>query len=224
MPESAELASQSGRSAFVVAFVLGVTPAKWARVWGERMPRHPLTLLPASDTSAALAALVDGSADVALARLPLEGTGLNSIALYVEKAVVVAPKGHAVESLDSVTLADLRDELVLDAPWPSAVELVSANVGVAVMPQSVARALSRRDVVARPFADAPTTQIALVWRIDATTDLVEEFIGIVRGRTVNSSRGKTAVEPTTTAPAKQSKPRKQAAKPTRRPTQKKRGR
>jgi len=224
MPESAEFASQPGRSAFVVAFVLGVTPAKWARVWGERMPRHPLTLLPASDTPAALASLVGGSADVALARLPLEGTGLNSIPLYLEQPVVVAPKGHAIEALGSVTLADLRDESVLDAPWPSAVELVAANVGVAVMPQSVARALSRRDVVARPFADAPTTQIALVWATDATTELVEEFIGIVRGRTANSSRGRVAGEAAAKPPEKPAKPSKQPARPTRRPTQKKRGR
>ena len=37
---------------FVVAFVPGVTPGKWARVWAERMPRHPLTLTPLSQAEA----------------------------------------------------------------------------------------------------------------------------------------------------------------------------
>ena len=63
---------------FVVAFVVGVTPAKWARVWGERMPRHPLTLLPTGD---ALAALDDGTAQVALTRLPVDAERVSVIPL-----------------------------------------------------------------------------------------------------------------------------------------------
>jgi hypothetical protein len=43
-------------------------------------------------------------------------------------------------------------------------------------------------VIARPLRDWPTTWISLVWPIDATTPAVETFIGIVRGRTENSSR------------------------------------
>jgi DNA-binding transcriptional LysR family regulator len=173
-----------------VAFVVGVTPAKWARVWGERMPRHPLTLLPTSD---ALAALDDGTAQVALTRLPVDTERYSAIPLYTEQAVVVAPKDHAIEALDTLALADLADETVLEGEWAATIELVAANVGVTVLPQSVARALSRRDVVARPVTDAPTTQVALVWPIDGSSDLVDEFIGIVRGRTANSSRGQGAV-------------------------------
>lgn len=183
----------------VVAFVVGVTPGKWAGVWGERMPRRPLTLLPTND---ALGALADGTAQVALMRLPVDTTRLSAIPLYVEQAVVVAPKGHVIEDAEAVTLADLVGENVLESDWAEAVELVAANVGVAVMPQSVARALSRRDVVARPVTDAPTTQVALVWSGD-TTPPVEEFIGIVRGRTANSSRG-------TVMPAEPAKPRQAA--------------
>ncbi len=173
-----------------VAFVVGVTPAKWARVWGERMPRHPLTLLPTSD---ALAALDDGTAQVALTRLPVDTERYSAIPLYTEQAVVVAPKDHAIEALDTLTLADLADETLLDGEWAATIELVAANVGITVLPQSVARAFSRRDVVARPVTDAPTTQVALVWPIDGSSELVDEFIGIVRGRTANSSRGQVAV-------------------------------
>ncbi|MCU1422916.1 MAG: LysR family transcriptional regulator [Microbacteriaceae bacterium] len=191
---------------FVVAFVVGVTPGKWARVWGERLPRHPLELRPLAQAEA-VAALVSGDADVALLRLPAEHEQLSTIPLYAEQPVVVAPKGHAVEALDSLALADLDGETVLDQDWAAAVELVAANVGVAVMPQSVARALSRRDVVARPVTDAAETRIALAWVTAHTTPPVEEFIGIVRGRTANSSRG------TPTPPAlPEPKPPKRAAK------------
>ena len=74
---------------FVVAFVVGVTPSKWARAWEQRMPATPLTLLPLAQ-SAALAALADGTVDVALLRLPVADESLSSIALYTELPVVVA--------------------------------------------------------------------------------------------------------------------------------------
>lgn len=175
----------------VVAFVIGVTPGKWARVWAERMPQTPLTLLQLGQ-SAALAALADGTAHAALLRLDAtEGSAeLSRIPLYVEQPVVVAAKGHAVEAADSVTLADLAGFGILDdSDWAAAVELAAANAGVAIMPQSVARAYSRRDVTARPVTDAPTTSVALAWPAERATAAVEEFIGIVRGRTANSSRG-----------------------------------
>jgi DNA-binding transcriptional LysR family regulator len=180
---------------FVVAFVLGVTPGKWARIWEERMPRHPLELRQLSP-DAAVAALRDGTAHVALVRTPVDDGSLSAIPLYAERAVVVVPKDHAIEALDEVATADLVGETILDGEWAAAVELVAAGVGVAVMPQSVARALSRRDVVARTVTDATETRIALVWPTESTAPEVEEFIGIVRGRTANSSRGEpTAPQP-----------------------------
>ena len=185
---------------FTVAYVLGVTPGKWAGIWNDRMPGRPLVLRPLSPADA-LAALASGTADVALLRLPVEHPELSTIPLYTEKPVVVVPKGHVIEALESVSVAEL--EGVLDGDWAAAVELVAANVGVAVMPQSVARALSRRDVVARPVDDGEETRVALAWATDGTTADVEEFIGIVRGRTANSSRG----EPTPKTPKPPRKPK-----------------
>lgn len=197
-----------------MAFVVGVTPGKWARVWAERLPRHPLVLAPLGQDEA-LAALDDGSADVALVRLPIHSEHLSAIPLYEELPVVVVPKDHAIEAVEGVTLADLTAEAVLDGAWEETIALVAANVGVAVMPQSVARALSRRDVVARPLTDGGTTRIALVWPTDRTTPLVEEFVGIVRGRTANSSRGAVAEAPPVAArrtPPKRPTPPKRGAR------------
>ena len=194
---------------FTVGYVLGVTPGKWAGIWNERMPRHPLVLTALSPADA-VESLLAGAIDVALLRLPLDHAQLSSIPLYVEKPVVVVPKDHAIEAVDSVTLADLAAENVLAGDWADNVELAAANVGVVVLPQSVGRALSRRDVVARPVTDGPETRVALAWRTEATTEAVEEFIGIVRGRTANSSRG----EPTPPTP----KPERKA---TPKPAQKK---
>jgi len=216
---------------FVVAFVVGVTPSKWARIWGERMAR-PLELRPLP-RDAALAALADGSAHVALVRLADDGLAqvalpaeFSAIALYTENAVVIAPKDHPVTAFESLTLADLAGEKVLgeallgeavlggavrseaglggavrseavrgeaggdtEPDWAGLISLVAANVGVAIMPQPVARALSRRDVVAIPITATLETRIALVWVTARQIPETEEFIGIVRGRTANSSRG-----------------------------------
>jgi DNA-binding transcriptional LysR family regulator len=73
----------------------------------------------------------------------------------------------------------------------AAVEMVAAGAGVLVVPQSLASLHHRRDLAHRPVTDAPTSSVGLVWRRDAHTDLVEQMIGIVRGRTVNSTRGTT---------------------------------
>lgn len=176
----------------LVAFVPGVTPGKWERVWRERRPGGRLDLMPLPQ-SAALAALRDGSVHMALARDVGADDDRHAIGLYREAPVVVAPRGSLVAALDSLDLADLAGENVLPVDLEGgraedAVELVAANVGVAVMPQSVARALSRKDVVARPLRGAPDTGISLVWPIESPHPLCDVFVGIVRGRTANSSR------------------------------------
>ncbi len=178
-----------------VAFVPGVTPGKWERIWRERRPRGRLDLTPMMQ-DAALAALAEGTAHMALLRDVAADEERHAIVLYREAPVVVTPKGSLVAGLDDLTLAELTalDEVTVlpvdlhSGSGDDAVELVAANVGVAVMPQSVARAHSRKDVVARPLADAPDTAISLVWPTAGAHPLVDEFIGIVRGRTANSSR------------------------------------
>ncbi|MER6798230.1 LysR family transcriptional regulator, partial [Amycolatopsis mediterranei] len=55
----------------------------------------------------------------------------------------------------------------------------------------IARLHHRRDLTYRPVEDAPQSSVALSWLEEETTDLMEQFIGIVRGRTVNSTRGRS---------------------------------
>jgi len=178
-----------------VAFVPGVTPGKWERTWRERRPRGRLDLRPMTQ-DAALTALTDGTAHMALLRDVTADDEHHAIPLYREVAVVVAPKGSLVAGIGDLSLDELAalDEVTVlpvdlqSGTGADAVELVAANIGVAVMPQSVARAHSRKDVVARPLSGAPDTGIALVWPTTNPHPLCDEFIGIVRGRTANSSR------------------------------------
>ncbi len=177
-------------AALTIAFVPGVSPAKWVRVWRERFPDAELGLLPIGPTEVDEA--LTGEADMAFARMPV-GAHLNAIPLWTETAVVAMPKDAPLASSDVVTEADLADVHVVDAgPVPedvsAALDLVEANVGVVVLPQSLFRAASRKDLVAKPLDGAAGTRIALVWRDADASDTTEEFIGVVRGRTANSSR------------------------------------
>jgi len=172
---------------FVVAFVPGVTPGKWERIWRERMPRSPLEVRPLPQADA-LAALETGEVHMALVRDVVADDTRHVIPLYRERTVVVAEKEHAVAAFDELTLAELAGETLLEGEGADTIELVAANVGLALMPMSVARAHSRRDLVARVVTDAPETGIGLAWPREAEDARIESFIGIVRGRTVNSSR------------------------------------
>lgn len=195
---------------FRLAYVPGVTPAKWVDIWAERVPEVPLTLV--SVTAAEVVKFLhDGGADAGFVRLPVDREGLSVIPLYVETTVVVVPKDHMVAAADEVTVADLADDEVFrpmddTLEWTAlpglpaftrpettaeAIRLVAAGAGLLLVPQSLARLYHRKDLTYRPVVETPQSQIGLAWPTKATTELVEDFIGIVRGRTVNSSRGRT---------------------------------
>lgn len=174
-----------------VTFVPGVMPDKWARIWAERMPGTPLELA-LVDESEQTAVLYDGRADMCFVRLPVDDRELHVIPLYSEVPVVVVPKGHFVEAADAVTLDDLSEETVHPVPpltVKEAVETIAAGVGVVVVPMSVARLHHRKDVVHRPVTDAPESRIGLAWRRDRDDARLQTFVGVVRGRRPNSSRG-----------------------------------
>ena len=174
-------------------YVAGVSPAKWLRVWNQRRPDLPLEAVRVEQAEQ-LADLIAGDADVAFVRLPIDDDGLHTIPLWEEVAVAVLPKDHPLAEAESLALADLEADPVAPMQPETAmtVELVAAGTGHALLPHGVARLHHRRDVVAIPVTDAPTTSIALVWRVERDDDDVQEFVGVVRGRTMRSSRREEA--------------------------------
>ena len=202
MTEPSETAS------FRLGYVPGATPGKWARIWAERRPDVPLELVGAT-TVEVVDRIRAGAVDAGVVRLPIDRAGLHAIPLYTETTVAVVPREHALTTVDEAELDDLADEIVLrpqddSLPWPGdlpghaatvdptttaeAIELVAAGVGLLVLPQSLARLHHRRDLVYRSVTDAPQSSVVLTWPDADNTELMEEFIGIVRGRTANSSR------------------------------------
>jgi DNA-binding transcriptional LysR family regulator len=201
-----------------VGYVPGVTPAKWARTWAERHPEVPLQLCAVAAADAA-EAVRDGDIEVALLRPPADTSGLAVIPLYEETTVAMVPTDHLLSAADEITAADLDGEpmlLPLDdvVSWTGApgtpvehrpetttdaTELVAAGIGVLIVPQSLARLHHRKDLTYRPVTDAPTCPVALAVPAGEQQALVEEFIGIVRGRKPSSSRGQAEPAPKRTA-------------------------
>jgi DNA-binding transcriptional LysR family regulator len=156
-----------------------------------------------------------GTVDMAVLRLPADTAGLAVIPLYEETTVAVVPTDHVLSAADELTAADLDGEpilLPLDdvVGWTSApgtpvdhrpettrdaTELVAAGIGLLIVPQSLARLYHRKDLTYRPITDAPTCPVALAVPEGAQPALVEEFIGIVRGRKAGSSRGQDQPAP-----------------------------
>lgn len=191
------------REPFRVGFVTGATPDKWARAWRDRR-REPLDLVPMLEADQEIG-VRDGAFDMALVRLPVEREGLHCITLYAEVPVVVAGLDHFIAAADEVTLADLSDEQLVrphssgwvpgaeQLDWPpmsekDAIETVAAGTGIVIVPMSIARLHQRKDVVQRPVSDLDPSQIALVWQLDRDGEDTQAFVGVVRGRSANSSR------------------------------------
>jgi DNA-binding transcriptional LysR family regulator len=175
-----------------------------------------LRTVAAADAAAEVRA---GAIDVAVLRLPADTSGLAVIPLYKETTVAVVPTDHILTAVDEITAADLDGEPILlpldhvvdwaDAPGnpvehrpettEGAIELVAAGIGVLIVPQSLARLYHRKDLTYRSITDAPTCPVALAFPEGSQPALVEEFIGIVRGRKPDSSRGHAQPVPKRTA-------------------------
>ena len=208
------------RPRFRLGYVPGATPGKWAAVWHERLPDVRLELIqvePATVATALAAEDIDAAIGrlpvdkEVFSAIPLyEETPV--VCFSRDHLLAALADDEPVTSADlaeDVVWVPADDVLFATQPVPGrvptdpdgnplgrlsttadTVATVAANVGVAVLPMSLARLHRRKDVSYRPLVDGPTAPVGLVWPIDRTTDLVEELIGIVRGRTVNSSRGR----------------------------------
>lgn len=206
-----------------VGFVPGVMPSKWFNRWRERYSAlAPLTDV-ALGEGKGLAAL-EAFADMVLIRAEDEPkardkTLYHAIELYREVPVVVLPKDHTLTLLETVPVADLAEEFLLQdtseipgwehteqtrkvqesQPLPSmrhradAVELVAAGLGLLVVPMSVARLYHRKDLTYRPVEGLSDYPVLLVWkrqlREEERETVIQDFVGITRGRTAASHRG-----------------------------------
>jgi DNA-binding transcriptional LysR family regulator len=173
------------------------------------MPRVPLELVPL-DVDGQRQTILSGAVDAAIVRRPIDDEGLHLIPLYEELPVVVMSAESELTVAEELTAGDLDGEVLivpgddvlgpLDLPGTEeprfdriettadVIATVAAGVGITVVPMSLARLHHRRDVEYRPLRGGPLSAVALAWPRDRDSDDIQTFVGIVRGRTANSSR------------------------------------
>lgn len=198
-----------------LSFATGTEPDKWFHRYTERTNHGGLETSVNDDP---LGQVLTGEAIVGLVRLPDARLDdhLHQVKLYEEELGIALPKEHTLSLLDTLNVADLADEIInyradttgfIDpAEIRPQLQVVAANVGTVIAPRPLLKALSGKQIEHRKFVDptAMPTTIALVWWKDNDSDAVQDFVGIAKGRTPNSSRSST----TKKKPAQPAKTRK----------------
>ena len=199
-----------------VVFVPGLLPDKWFRRFDERhggasRDSNRRVRIASAVADDPLPYVLHGKADVAFVRMDdrgregvvkdaeASGQSIHLIELYEEQPGVAVPKDNAIALFPQVSSHDLEDEKIMWAPQPphfrvdiagvrAALEVGAANVGVVIAPRPLLRVINKRGVKDVALSDARPTQLAMVWLQSRDDRDIQNFVGIVRGRTARSSR------------------------------------
>ncbi|MDK8797244.1 LysR family transcriptional regulator [Corynebacterium sp. MSK044] len=184
-----------------IAFVTGTEPGKWFARYRETTD-HGLEELPSDDP---FALVETGEADLALMRLDDRigepGETYHRVGLYSEAPGVAVPKDSVFAEMgEKLAPREFAGEIINFTYKPdsliddlrSALQVVAANVGIAYAPAPLLKVLSKKQVAVVDLTSQPEgmepTEIGLVWKISADSDAIQDFVGVAKGRTRNSSR------------------------------------
>lgn len=142
----------------------------------------------------------------------LDPDDIHLVRLYEEAPVVVVSKEHLLAAwtdddgevsnsdVEGDTFwdpADYASEPVtdpLDAPEQvgagerMAIQLAATGSGYTILAASVARMFGQKDVLVLPTDMHPGWEVGLAWRKAADSDLIQDFIGVTKGRRPRSHR------------------------------------
>ena len=191
-----------------VVFSPGIAPDKWFSRFNQRVDGWAIASAQADDP---LRYIDAGAADIAIVRLGVsagETGGVDNrdrrhkVHLYDEQIGIAAPKDHPIKMEKSVQWSEVGDETIMYST-PSdgdvtvsavreALQVVAANVGVAIAPRPLLRGINQPGVVHRDVYGVPAsvgeTAVALVWLKGRDDEVIQDFVGICRGRKEGSSR------------------------------------
>ncbi len=142
----------------------------------------------------------------------LDPDEIHLVRLYEEAPVIMVSKDHLLaawteddgdvgaDELEGETFWDPGDyasEPVTDpldslaevgAGERMAIQLVATGSGYTLLPASVARMFGQKDVLVLPTNVHPGWEVGLAWRKAADSDLIQDVIGVTKGRRPRSSR------------------------------------
>ena len=192
-----------GSGSFTIGFMPGLIVTEAVRALVGRHPQLTVNVL-RTNWDDQTEVLHDGRVDVSYIRLPVDQGGLQVQALLTEPRVAVFPVGHRLAGKDTISVADLADEHLLQDPaavpeWsdiatemrirrrPSPpvfrtveekLEHVAAGRGVVVLPLSTAVFYTRPDIAHSYVTDIPPNQVCLAWDATRRSQLIQDFAAI----------------------------------------------
>ena len=193
-----------GADTFTVAFMPGLIVTSAVRALVARHPGLTVEVI-RTGYDDQTDVVHDGRADVSYVRLPIDRRGLQVRPLTAEPRVVVLPADHRLAGKESIEIADLAEEHLLQHPdlvpeWrdlaeevrsgrrraePTAVhtveeklERVAAGRGIVVFPLSTATFYTRPDLVHVAVRDIGPSQVCLAWENSRRSPLITEFAAI----------------------------------------------
>lgn len=140
------------------------------------------------------------------------GVAVPKDSVYAEVGEAVRPDDLADEHVNYRFIPGVGDSSGLESgsgvpagssidELRTALQVVAANVGVAYAPAPLLKVLSKKQVVVLEVrgngggaegstaAGEAASEIALVWKIDQDSEAIQDFVGVAKGRTRNTSRG-----------------------------------
>ena len=196
------------RIGFVSSAALEIVP-RIVVAYRKSYPQVTLELLNVQTTTQ-VTRLFAQTLDIGFVRLPLQHEGLSLTVIHREPFVVIFPKSHPRAKSRSLRVADLSQEnfVAYGRRWApgffdsifqlciragfaprivqetgemhTAIALVAAGVGIAVVPRSVALAQSKNIAIKSLPASAIMSEIALATRADNTSALTHSFLKLAR--------------------------------------------
>ncbi|MEV6823861.1 LysR substrate-binding domain-containing protein [Amycolatopsis sp. NPDC051102] len=183
-----------------VGFMPGIVVTPAVRVLAADRPDVRVRLLRTSWHDQ-VEVLHDGRVDVGIVRLPIDRRGLTVRPLFTEPRVVMVPAGHRLAGKESVSVAELADEHLLQDPdavpeWrdialelraaerpevprihsvEEKLELVAAGAGISVLPLSTATFYTRPDIIGIPVEDIGPNRVCLAWLASRRSSLIDAF-------------------------------------------------
>jgi len=192
-----------GPDSFTIGFMPGLIVTEAVRALAGRYPQLTVDVL-RTNWDDQTEVLHDGRADVSYIRLPVDQSGLQVQALLAEPRVAVLPSGHRLAGKDTITIADLADEHLLQDPaavpeWrdiaaemrarrrrgvpvfrtvEEKLEHVAAGHGIVVLPLSTAVFYTRPGIAYSYVSDIPPNQVCLAWDATRRSRLIQDFATI----------------------------------------------
>jgi DNA-binding transcriptional LysR family regulator len=200
---------------FVSSAILELLP-RLLYAYRERYPHIHVTLYEMRRDEL-IAALFSGQIQLGMLRPAIHSTELAAEVIQRESVLVALPAKHPLAARETIPLIELRNETFVMLPrhWGSSfydliislcqsagfspnvtqeagethtiIALVSANIGVAIVPASAQFVHSRSVVYRHLEGNEPQIEMAMAWRVDNHSPVVQAFLELVREETRLSS-------------------------------------